>query len=392
MTTTRRIFFGYLVVWASLSLAIFLHVNVFGGIDDAFRGFGHVWHPYYFNLVYAVLGIPPAVWMARHATRRFGVHSDLGRTVVLLAAAFTGWATGNTIWFYYNTCAEWGQLGCDRELQVPYPSWADLAYTSWHVCMLLAMASLARAIGIRVGDVARLWWAFVVVLAVTCWLSLPVVGLGWIINTEFTLGETVFSLGYMLGHVLVLSAAGLLATRASRVLGGVLFAPMMVLLCAAALMYVAEFAFFRTLANDTFRNAQPVEGLYAIVMLLVPIAIYGFATVRMPVGATSASSDGSGVTQLATSVVTAHARVLGPVAFELASRVEGVVVDAQLGQVDVTADVPTRAISDLLVSFEQVSGAFGAEISRLAAAPVLLEHPELDVPGSLRDSAAPTPA
>ena len=391
MSRTRRIFVAYLAAWAAITAAIFLHINVFGGIDDEFRGFGHLWHPYYFNLVYAVPGIPPAIWMARHAARRFGMRSDLGRTVALLAAAFTGWATGNAIWFLYNTCAEWGRLGCDHELTVPYPSWADLAYASWNVCVLLAMASLARAIGIRGRDVLRAWWAFVGVLAVTSWLSLPRIGLGWIISPDYTTGETAFSLAYMLGHVLVMSAVLLVAIRSSRVLGGVLYLPTIVLLVAATLMYVAEFAFFRTIANDTFRNAQPVEGLYALALLLVPVAIFQFATVLVPSGASIAASSGSGQSQLATSVVTAQSRLLGGVAFELADRVDGLEVHAQDGRGVVTADDPARAIGELLESFEQVSGAFGAEVSRLAAAPVLQRHPELDVPPSLQRTSVRAP-
>jgi hypothetical protein len=389
----RRAYIAWFVLWAAASLAIYLHINVFGGIDDEYRGFGHVWHPFWFNLVYAVLGVPPALHATRRAARRYG-RSQLGRTVVLLTCGYVGWVLGNVIWFWFNTCTTWRVFGCERAFTAPYPSVADIAYSSWLVFALLSMVALGRALGIRRSDLVRGWWMLSVVAIVTCWLGLPKVfevgsftfGQGWLVSADYDALETTFSVAYLLGHVLVLSAALVVARRAARTLGGALHAPMLILVAAVALIYVAELAFFRTIANETFRNAQPVEGIYALALLLIPISLYRFATVALPAGASVATPDtGSAIDQLATSIVVAHARLLGSVAVELARRVDGVRVrPGDAIAVEVAGEDPTAILGELVRTFEEVSGAFGIEVSRLAAAHVLREHPDVAVPGQLR--------
>jgi hypothetical protein len=390
--TERRIYVWWFVLWGAATLALYAHINLFGGIDDEFRGLSHVWHPYWFNVVYAVFGLPPAAWATRRAWQRFG-NSELGRTVLLLAVAYLGWVAGNLIWFWYNTCTFWPAFGCAKQVTAPYPSIADVAYASWLLFALLSMVSLGRALGIRRGDVLRLWWVYAIVLFGTAWVGMTeqftvagiAFGRGWLVSAEYSGPATAFSIAYALGHVAVLSAAIVVARVARRAWGGVLAAPMVILLVAVTLMYLAELAFFRSLAEGSFQNAQPEEGLYALVLLLVPISLYRFATVALPAGASlSTPITGSAADQLATSIVAAHARLLGSVALELARRVDGVDVRASDGTVEVTGPDADVAIDGIVRTFEQVSGAFGLEVSRLAAAHVLREHPELAVPTTLR--------
>jgi hypothetical protein len=231
------------------------------------------------------------------------------------------------------------------------------------------------------------------VLLVTCWFGLPEFvrigdvpfGHGWLVNPDYRGIAAVFSVAYMLGHIAVLCSALVIANAARRAWGGVLFSPMLALVGAVALMYVAELAFFETLEAGTFRNAQPEEGLYVLVMLLVPISLYRFATVELPAGAAVvAPVAGTAADQLATSIVAAHSRLLGGVAIDLARRVDGVAVRSGDGGVQITSEDAGAAIDRLVHAFEQVSGTFGLEVSRLAAAHVLREHPDVAVPHALR--------
>lgn len=84
--------------------------------------------------------------------------------------------------------------------------------------------------------------------------------------------------------------------------------------------------------------------------------------------------------QVAARIIGDQTRVVGKAAFKLATRVKGLSVARGSGTPRIDAPDVGRVLDDLVHEYSAITGAVGIRMCFMAAATILRDHPELDVP------------
>ncbi len=87
---------------------------------------------------------------------------------------------------------------------------------------------------------------------------------------------------------------------------------------------------------------------------------------------------------LALKIINEQALVIGPLAWSEAGRVQGLHIDQQLREVSIENGDPKAVVDRLVAQYERLFGRASHEVCREAAAPLLRDFVQSDVPSSLR--------
>lgn len=275
MEDRLRLFRGYLFVWVVLMLGHWLYINVvLHDHSPAFEGVWQLWHPYWFNVLYATTLVIPFLLFTLPISRWYGgTQSAVGRSVLLLGLGGLIWGLGNGVWFIYNVLGD----------AAPYPSLADVGFLGMLPFAAVALFSLAQIVGVTPRAYLQLAWLPLLVFAVTGYLAGPEtdvlgahVGSDWLFSADqSTLANAISGL-YIVLDVLLMTFALMLALRARLAAGGVFFLPIVTVVVALISQYVADMFFFHRVADDTYFNGDFSDGLYAISMLMLVMSAYLF--------------------------------------------------------------------------------------------------------------------
>lgn len=106
---------------------------------------------YTYNALYALMAFYGGV-CAIITAKEWGWYKSLyGKTIILIGCTAIAWSMGGFIWAFYN----FGGFSISNFLNpqtiedVPYPSWADLGFGLYFPFALVALITLARALGIK---------------------------------------------------------------------------------------------------------------------------------------------------------------------------------------------------------------------------------------------------
>jgi hypothetical protein len=263
-------------------LLINFHIKDPGHADERFTGLFPPTHPYWFNPLIALVALVLAVWLGASVVRVFGVRTKLGSASLAFAAGVVFWSLGNLDWFWYNTCTAWQVLGCSHALETPYPSVADVGFLLLLPCWAFAMVQLARVLATSVGDVLRLGWIPLLVIAFTGYVTLPRFDVfGWTVPNHGTLFEdgysttqTIFSSVYVASDVLLLSFAFVILVRARLAVGGWFFRPLLFASAAFVLQYVADITFDVRVAHETEFAGDIADLLYFFALFTMLVGLH----------------------------------------------------------------------------------------------------------------------
>ena len=87
---------------------------------------------------------------------------------------------------------------------------------------------------------------------------------------------------------------------------------------------------------------------------------------------------------LAAKIIKEQALVIGPLAWSEASKVQGLTIDMQKGEVVITSEDPKGAVDRLVAQYERLFGRASHEVCREAVASLVAQMTASDVPQSLR--------
>lgn len=269
--------------WIAATVAFWLWLNL---TDAGTREFEHLFpptHGYWFNVLDSVVAIPIALGAAQITAEAYGLRSQVGRAVMLLALGVTCWGVGSMIWFWYNTCPQWSAFHCTHGTSTPYPSLADVGFLAIFPCAVLAFAQLGRVLAIDREYVVPKLWIPLVCLVVTAYLTLPAVevagvtfGRSWLFDEGYGTSQIVFSLLYLLSDIVILSLGLMLLARSRETAGGMLVRPLLLLSCGLIALYLGDMVFDLRVSNDVYFNGDMADGLYAIAMMLFVLSFVRF--------------------------------------------------------------------------------------------------------------------
>ena len=198
-----------------------------------------------------------------------GIRSVVGRSSLSLALGLTAWGMGMVFWNYYLFFAN---------VEIPYPSLADLGYALGLVFFAIGIFSLSRAIGIRYAlrnkkGKILIFLIPAIVILISIHLLNNVARGGILVDPSGSYLKLFFDLLYPLGDVVLLTMTSVLYFISKDFLGGRYKSSILILFAGFLVFYVADFGFSYTTTVETYYNGHFVDFLFATTMFILSLGL-----------------------------------------------------------------------------------------------------------------------
>lgn len=199
--------------------------------------------------------------------------SAVGRTVIYLSLGLIAWGLGTYIYS--------GIYNLILQIEVPYPSFADIGYVLALPLWAMGIIQLSRATGAKYGlqssrgKIALLVVPFLVIVA-SYYLLIIIARTGSFTSGDTAILKIILDLTYPLGDVVILTLATLIYGLSYSYFGGIFKKAIYLILTGFVLMYFADFAFSYTTTLGTWSPGDWNDLLFATAMLSLSCGIAMF--------------------------------------------------------------------------------------------------------------------
>jgi len=198
-----------------------------------------------------------------------GLKSAVGRGMIFISLGTVSWGFGMVVWNYYLF---------SQNIEVPYPSLADLFFILIWVFWTYGMSQLGNVSGMKIGFKNH-WKRIIVfiippiVILISYYLLLVIPKEGIDLTGSFL--QRVLSFLYPIGDMTILSIAILVFTLSYKILGGRFKNQIILLLSCFVLNYIADFIFVLTTSGESpsYFNGHFVDFMYTTIMFLVTFGV-----------------------------------------------------------------------------------------------------------------------
>lgn len=247
-------------------ITVFLFVVLAGWWAVLYFGYGArlTEQNLYWAASYQVLAIWGGLFGLFAARAWGGTQSRMGRSIVFFSIGLLLQAFGQSSFSYYTTI-----LGID----IPYPSIADVGYFGSVIFYILGIASLARVSGAPIAlkklggkGFAILIPAVLLIFSYNLFLS----------DYHFDQSNALrvfLDFGYPLGQAIYVSIAVLAFVLSRNILGGIMRRPIVFVISALIVQYLADSNFLFQASNGTWVNGGYGDFLYVIAYFLMAISL-----------------------------------------------------------------------------------------------------------------------
>lgn len=217
----------------------------------------------------AVIPIIGGLFGLRNASNWGGIKSVMGRSTFFLSLGLLAWGGGMVVWNYYIFFAN---------VEIPYPSYADVGYAFGLLFLVIGVLYLSKAIGTRFALRSKRGkiFLFVVPLVIALISIYLLVGLarGWAL-TDLSGGylKLFFDLLYPLGDVVILAVVSLIYLLSKDFLGGIYKNPTLILLIGFLMFYISDFMFSYTTTKEIYFNGHLVDFLFTTTMFILGLGL-----------------------------------------------------------------------------------------------------------------------
>lgn len=224
-------------------------------------------HTNLFLLAYPILTIVGGVYGLIFARKWGGFRSTFGSAVSIFALGLLAQTMGQYLYNYYQVL---------QGIEVPYPSIGDLFYFGSVILYLIGAIQLARVAGIRFSlcTIQGKLKAIVIPLLVL-FISYAVLLQGY--EADWSDKAIVFlDFGYPIGQAAYLSVALLALLISKDILGGLMRKPIMLLLAALTMQFIADFTFSYQVSREvvTYYPAGTNDYMFFFSYLLMTTALF----------------------------------------------------------------------------------------------------------------------
>lgn len=216
-------------------------------------------------LVGAIFGLFISKWWG-------GLRSVVGKSIISFSLGLFLQVFGQTVFSFYNLVLK---------VEIPYPSLADIGFFGSIPLYIIGVIYLARASGTNISLKAFTSKLQAVVIPL---IGLIVSYFIFLRSYEYDWSHSLrvfFDFAYPLGQVFYISLAILVYLLSRKILGGVMKFPVLIILAALVIQYVADYNFLFQVANGTWVNGWYGDYLYLLAYFIMSIAILGFDKKRL---------------------------------------------------------------------------------------------------------------
>lgn len=223
---------------------------------------------YYFQIFLFVIPLVGSFIGFSNAKLWGGFKSAVGKAIIFLSLGTLTWALGMLVWNYYIFLAQ---------VEVPYPSLADLAFIlSWPL-WTWGFTELSKATGVKFAlrkDKGKILLVIIPIVAtIISYYLLIIVARDGVIDWSSGGLKLFFDLFYPIGDVVILIIALMLFSLSYNFLGGRYKIAVWLLVLAFVSNYFSDFIFSYTTTKETYFNGHFVDFLFATTMFILSLGL-----------------------------------------------------------------------------------------------------------------------
>lgn len=220
---------------------------------------------YLFGAAYPVLALVGGINGLLISRIYGGWSSVMGRGIIYLSLALLGQVFGQFIWTYYNIIAQ---------VEVPYPSLADLGYISVIPFNILAMWSFAKASGVKL-SLQRFHGK--IMAALIPLILLMIVYALFLRDYQLDFSDPVrifLDFAYPSGEAVYISLAILTYVLCRNLLGGIMRQKILFFIFAFTVQFLTDYTFLFSISRDFYYNGGIVDLMYASSFAIYSLALF----------------------------------------------------------------------------------------------------------------------
>jgi hypothetical protein len=225
----------------------------------------------WFTVTYGIMAALGGIWGLSIAKKWGWVHSLMGKSILLFSLGLVLQEIGQLSYTYYIYYLH---------IEVPYPSWGDLAFYGSIPCYIFAVAYLARASGIHISlkSFGSKLQAVLIPIA-TLLLSYIVFLQGYIFDWSNPL-KIFIDFGVPFGQAIYISLAILTYVLTKRILGGIMRNKVLFLLFALLVQYIADWTFLYQASRGTWSVSGTNDYMFFCAYFLMTLGLLQLSTAR----------------------------------------------------------------------------------------------------------------
>lgn len=194
-----------------------------------------------------------------------GVKSVLGKTMMMFSLGLLAQFVGTTLYFFYVYV-----LG----VEIPYPSLADAAYVAGIVLYILGTIYLTKVLNVKLSSQTAFSKTLSVLIPAFILAGSYIALMRNYDFAEATPLLVFLDFGWLLGQAIYVSIAILTYFASKYVLGGMMRMPIVLLISALVIQYLADFHYSYQINNDLYYTGGINDYFYALAFFLMTVAIF----------------------------------------------------------------------------------------------------------------------
>lgn len=203
------------------------------------------------------------------AVRHWGLKSAVGKGIFYLSLGLLSWSAGNWMWSYYNFF---------HNVEVPYPSLADIGYIAAVPLWITGILNLSKATGVKLSlkkMSGRLYLVLIPIIAgLFSYQFLYIIARQSMFDWQSAnLLKIFFDLAYPVGDWIILTVAFSVWGLSLKYLGGRFKWPVFITLFGFVLMFLADFSFSYTTTLDTYFNGSWSDLLFTFALFTISFGV-----------------------------------------------------------------------------------------------------------------------
>jgi hypothetical protein len=221
-------------------------------------------HRFVWGACYQLVAIVGAVLGITSSRSWGGWKSVIGRTLLAFSLGLLFQSFGQTVYSYYNLVAQ---------VEAPYPSLGDIGFFGSIPLYIYGVVLLAKAAGAKVSLRAFVNQIQAVIIPLVILLGSY---FEFLKGYEFDWTEplrTLLDFGYPFGQAIYVSIALLTYLLSRKILGGLMRGPVLSLVFALVVQYVADFNFLFQFSRETWYVGGYGDLLYMVAYLLMGMSL-----------------------------------------------------------------------------------------------------------------------
>jgi hypothetical protein len=219
---------------------------------------------------YQIVAFLGGLWGLSISRSWGGMGSVMGRSIISFSLGLLFQTFGQSTFSFYNLVLQ---------VEVPYPSMADIGFFGSIPFYIYGIILLARAAGVAMSMRSFLNQIQVIII------PLAMLGLSYFFflrGYEFDWSNplrVILDFGYPLGQAIYISIAILTYTLSKSFLGGLMKPKILFILIALIVQYLADYNFLYQALNETWQNGGYGDYIYLVAYLFMAL---GLLQLKMP--------------------------------------------------------------------------------------------------------------